>query len=88
MPLRNTRKLKRLLFIQAEYLLVRRIKRWWCRGQNGIALGRYVKTWASVNGTTRKTAQATIKVDGRVLDQVKNEPLERRSALGISITAG
>ena len=88
MPLRNTRKLKRLLFIQAEYLLVRRIKGWWCRRQNEIALGRYVRTCASVNGTTRKTAQATIMVDGRVLEHVKNEPLERRGALWISIAVG
>jgi hypothetical protein len=47
-----------------------------------------VKTRASVNGTPRKTAQATIMVGGRVLDQVKNEPLERGGAFWISITAG
>jgi hypothetical protein len=40
------------------------------------------------SGRAEDVAQATIMVDGRVLDQVKYEPLERRGALWISITAG
>ena len=88
MPLRNTRKLKRLLFIQAEYLLVRGIKAAVVSPPKSDCPQEVRQDRASVNGTTRKTAQATILVGGWVLDQVKNEPLERRSALGISITAG